>query len=584
MNPEIAYDFCETSPAARPRTSPTASGCCKTPERRALSAVYALARRIDDIGDGQGARRREARRSPGAPQGDRPDRPAARATRCSSPSATPPGAIGSRWACFGEIIDGCEMDVIGTSYETIDDLVGYCRRVAGSVGRLSLAVFGSDDLEQAVPLADALGVALQLTNILRDVVEDRSFGRVYLPEADAESVGCAPDLTGPAAEVARLVALECGRAERGSPRACSSSRLLDRRSRACVAAMAGIYRRLLGRIEREPDRRHAGPRLAADLGEGRGRRREASPGRGHEPDPHRRRRGRPRRDRGRARGRRRRGGGRPVRAPRRPSAGSRPRSSATGSRSTTASTCSSAAAPPTGSSSTASAPRDQVFLQPRLDVPVLSPERRQGLDQADGPPRAAAPARVARALPPPLAARAGAPRAARARAAPPRPGRRLARRDLVRRLAREPGPVRPRHRAPLGPDRACRRSTCPPARRRSASRPRSSGSGFSTAPTAATSGGRRCPSPSCTVSTGHGRSTPPASRPCSARPSSSIERSSSGSFTIGSAARRRVGRRRHRRHATAGVGGARRLWRRRRRPSDSAPRRSSTSTSCSTGR
>ena len=145
------------------------------------------------------------------------------------------------------------MDVIGTSYETIDDLVGYCRRVAGSVGRLSLAVFGSDDLERAVPLADALGVALQLTNILRDVVEDRSFGRVYLPRADAESVGCPPDLSGPAPKVALLVALECGRADQWFAEGLQLLPLLDRRSRACVAAMAGIYRRLLARIEREPD-------------------------------------------------------------------------------------------------------------------------------------------------------------------------------------------------------------------------------------------------------------------------------------------------------------------------------------------
>jgi len=130
--------------------------------------------------------------------------------------------------------------------------VGYCRRVAGSVGRLSLAVFGSEDGERAVPLADALGVALQLTNILRDVVEDRSFGRVYLPRQDAESVGCAPELTGPPAEVARLVAFECGRAGQWFAEGLQLLPLLDRRSRACVSAMAGIYRRLLDRIERDP--------------------------------------------------------------------------------------------------------------------------------------------------------------------------------------------------------------------------------------------------------------------------------------------------------------------------------------------
>ena len=54
--------------------------------------------------------------------------------------------------CFGEIIDGCEMDLNGTSYETIDDLVKYCRNVAGSVGRLTLAVVGWDDPERASPL------------------------------------------------------------------------------------------------------------------------------------------------------------------------------------------------------------------------------------------------------------------------------------------------------------------------------------------------------------------------------------------------------------------------------------------------
>ena len=89
---------------------------------------------------------------------------------------------------FDELIDGCERDVRGTSYATFDDLVVYCRLVAGSIGRLSLAVFGTTD-PRAVELADDLGVALQLTNILRDVLEDRGNGRVYLPAADAVARG-----------------------------------------------------------------------------------------------------------------------------------------------------------------------------------------------------------------------------------------------------------------------------------------------------------------------------------------------------------------------------------------------------------
>src|SRR3954452_4239034 len=153
---------------------------------------------------------------------------------------------------FGHLIDGCEMDVTGTTYVTADDLVGYCRRVAGSIGRLSLSVFGTDYPESAEPRAEALGVALQITNILRDVVEDREMGRAYLPQDDAIRFGCAPDLSGPPAALAALIRFETARARSWFATGLQLLPLLDRRSRACVAAMAGIYRRLLDRIEAEP--------------------------------------------------------------------------------------------------------------------------------------------------------------------------------------------------------------------------------------------------------------------------------------------------------------------------------------------
>ena len=251
MNTELAYDFCEAVTRQEAKNFAYGIRLLRKPERRALSSVYALARRIDDIGDGRAT---SSEKLAGL-----------QALRKSidpiDPETTDPVLVavadaarryGLAMSCFGEIIDGCEMDVIGTSYETIDDLVGYCRKVAGSVGRLSLAIFGSRDPEKAVPLADSLGVALQLTNILRDVVEDRSFGRVYLPSNDAESVGCDPELTGPPSDIARLVALECGRADRWFAEGLQLLQLLDSRSRACVGAMAGIYRRLLVRIKAEP--------------------------------------------------------------------------------------------------------------------------------------------------------------------------------------------------------------------------------------------------------------------------------------------------------------------------------------------
>ncbi|MGA3353668.1 MAG: squalene/phytoene synthase family protein [Acidimicrobiales bacterium] len=251
MNTDLAYDFCEAVTGQEAKNFAYGIRLLRRPERRALSAVYALARRIDDIGDGQAAPElklaglQTIRKAidPIDPQSNDPVLVAV---------ADAARRYGLSMSCFGEIIDGCEMDVTGTTYETINDLVGYCRRVAGSVGRLSLGIFGSSDPEQAVPLADALGVALQLTNILRDIVEDRSIGRVYLPREDAESVGCDPALSGPPSEIARLVVLECRRADEWFAEGLQLLSLLDGRGRACVSAMAGIYRRLLVRIERDP--------------------------------------------------------------------------------------------------------------------------------------------------------------------------------------------------------------------------------------------------------------------------------------------------------------------------------------------
>jgi phytoene synthase len=251
VNTELAYDFCEAVTRQEAKNFAYGIRLLNKPERRALSSVYALARRIDDVGDGRAAPSdklaglQAIRKSIDPIDSDTTDPVLVAVADAARRYRLP-------MSCFAEIIDGCEMDVIGTSYETIDDLVGYCRKVAGSVGRLSLAVFGSRERETAVALADSLGVALQLTNILRDVVEDRSFGRVYLPGDDAESVGCDPKLTGPASDVARLVALECGRADRWFAEGLQLLPLLDRRSRACVAAMAGIYRRLLARIKADP--------------------------------------------------------------------------------------------------------------------------------------------------------------------------------------------------------------------------------------------------------------------------------------------------------------------------------------------
>ncbi len=248
MNTELAYARCEEITRREAKNFSYGIRLLRQPERRAMSALYALARRIDDIGDGN------------LPA---PDKLAALDTvraevRSLSPTADDPvlAAVADASArypipldAFGELIDGCEMDVRGTTYETIDELVVYCRRVAGTVGRLTLAVIGSSDPATAVPLADALGVALQLTNILRDVVEDRGMGRVYLPAADARATGCATDLSG---DITPLIAFDARRAREWFHHGLQLLPLLDGRGRACVSTMAGIYERLLTHIEKDP--------------------------------------------------------------------------------------------------------------------------------------------------------------------------------------------------------------------------------------------------------------------------------------------------------------------------------------------
>ena len=156
---------------------------------------------------------------------------------------------------FGELIDGCLADVRGTTYQTFEDLLHYCRCVAGSVGRLSLGIFGtSGDPEVASRLADSLGVALQLTNILRDIREDYQNGRVYLPAEDLAKFDCAlaPDHRAHNPAFAKLVEFEAERARDWYATGWQLLPMLDRRSAACTGAMAGIYRRLLDRIAAQP--------------------------------------------------------------------------------------------------------------------------------------------------------------------------------------------------------------------------------------------------------------------------------------------------------------------------------------------
>jgi squalene synthase HpnD len=231
-------------------------------KRLAMSAVYAFARRIDDIGDEVGLRA-DARLARLAAERDMvAGLRAGAADRLEDPVAVALAHATRLYAlpvdALALLIDGVEMDVTGRRYETLDELVLYCRAVAGSIGRLCLAIFtgeGDDTVSPATDaLADDLGVAMQLTNILRDVREDAALGRVYLPAEDLRRFGC--DEANPArsdpATAAELIRFEAERAGRWFDRGLALTEQLDPRSASCVLAMTGIYRDILRRIAAEP--------------------------------------------------------------------------------------------------------------------------------------------------------------------------------------------------------------------------------------------------------------------------------------------------------------------------------------------
>lgn len=255
MDVDASYAYCERLTRNQARNFYYGIRLLPESKRLALSAVYAFAREIDDIGDGDlPADRKVAELA-------RMRKQLKDLTAYRDPVAAALADAAERFpiplTALDELIDGVEMDVRETEYETFDELRVYCRCVAGSVGRLSLGIFGPRDPLRAPDLADTLGIALQITNILRDIKEDKDNGRVYLPRKDLARFGL-EDAWHPGGRFTpgeafdNLVRFEGERAERLFRQGLTLLPLLDRRSAASTGAMAGIYRRLLTRILDEP--------------------------------------------------------------------------------------------------------------------------------------------------------------------------------------------------------------------------------------------------------------------------------------------------------------------------------------------
>ena len=222
-------------------------------KRDALCAVYAFCRAADDIADAAGVTNPEDRLEAWRREVDRAFR------------GRPVHSIGRAlaWAIdsfalprepFLDLIEGVASDLVTDRYETGEDLDAYCYRVASTVGLLCVRIFGAGR-GVADPYAVALGKALQVTNILRDVGEDAERGRIYLPQEDLLSSGCTPEMIlarRPREEIERVIALGVARARWHYARARALAPIDSRLARdlAPAEAMHRIYEDLLDRVER----------------------------------------------------------------------------------------------------------------------------------------------------------------------------------------------------------------------------------------------------------------------------------------------------------------------------------------------
>ncbi|MEO8289395.1 MAG: phytoene/squalene synthase family protein [Gaiellaceae bacterium] len=264
MNTEEAY--AETDRITRETAKNFAWGIrvLPAPKRRAIAALYAFARQVDDLADRE--------------QPARAELDSWRSAVAALPASQDGNAVLVALAdamerypipqqALVDLVDGALMDCEYSRYASWDELREYCRRVAGAVGVACAAVYGPTSWKAAHPRAETLGLALQQINIMRDVPEDWSLGRVYLPQDELERFGVSEE------EIAAgrrgpgwrpLMEHQAVRADALMREGLELLPLLDRRSALCVRTFAGIYSGLLQQMRtREYDVFSERPHLSA---------------------------------------------------------------------------------------------------------------------------------------------------------------------------------------------------------------------------------------------------------------------------------------------------------------------------------
>ena len=251
---DLAYAYCEDLTREHSATFYMASALLGGEQRRAIRALYAFCRVSDDLVD-----RPQEQDGTAAVDKARFER-----WRQHSLSITPPqdDLVATAWAdtrahfniprqYAEQLLDGVASDLAVNRYDTFSNLAGYCYGVAYTVGLMSMHIVGFAD-DSAIPYAVKLGVALQLTNILRDVAEDWENGRLYLPLQELAAFGLSE------ADIAAqtndhrwkaFMSFQIARARKLYDEAMPGLALLERRGRVAVAAAAELYRAILDDIE-----------------------------------------------------------------------------------------------------------------------------------------------------------------------------------------------------------------------------------------------------------------------------------------------------------------------------------------------
>jgi 15-cis-phytoene synthase len=241
MSATVEQAYAEVQRVTRARAKNFAYGIMvlPRPKRRAIAAIYAYAREVDDSADGElavGEKRRRLEQLR-----ERLDSPPATAMEVALADAR--DRFGIPRGALEQLVEGGLQDLVKTRYASFDELRGYCEKVAGAVGVACVAVYGSEDTQRA----QTLGVGLQLINIIRDVDEDGRLGRVYLPQDELGRFGVSELADSP--EWRELMAFHAQRARAHLDEGLRLLESLDRRSALCVSTFAGLYRAQLDRIE-----------------------------------------------------------------------------------------------------------------------------------------------------------------------------------------------------------------------------------------------------------------------------------------------------------------------------------------------